>query len=173
METRLKGCTSIDYIRPRTTFDWAFIQTSNVKLEEADCREKLIGILGRSELTLAMVKRVLTLVCHRVEASRPTSYVGIEGLLLLLGDSMTLAKQNLLPQDFDAAKEFMISRLNHFKVLCTTPVPSGTHDGESLVFAWCNIVTNDFFQFSEALSHPSSAVTSTISPCSVTSSSIG
>ena len=76
-----------------------------------------------------MVKRVLTLISHRVEASRPTGYVGIEGLLQLLEGAITQAKQNLPPQGFDAAKEFLTSRLNHFKVLCTTPVPSGIRDG--------------------------------------------
>jgi len=115
----------------RTAFDWAFIQTSNAKLEEAECREELIGVLGRGELTLAMTKRVLTLVSHRVEASRPAGYVGIEGLLQLLGGAMTLAKQNLLPQGFDAAKEFMISRLNHLKVLYTTPVSGSVRDSAS------------------------------------------
>ena len=102
-----------------------------MKLEDAECREKLIDVLGRSELTLATMKRVLTLVCHRVEASRPTGYVGIEGLLRFLGGAMSLAKQFLPPQGFDAAIEFMISRLNHLKVLCMTPVPSGVRDGGS------------------------------------------
>jgi len=44
---------------------------------------------------------------------------------------MALAKQKLPPQGFNAAKEFMISRLNHLKVLCMTPVPSGVRDGGS------------------------------------------
>jgi hypothetical protein len=89
-------------------------------------------MIGRSEFTLAMVRRVLTLVCHRVEASRPTGYVGIEGLLQLLGSTMTLAKHKLPLKGFDAAKEFMILRLNHLKVLCTTLVPGGVRDGESV-----------------------------------------
>jgi hypothetical protein len=38
----------------------------------------------------------------------------------------------LPPKGFDAAKEFMILRLNHLKVLCTTLVPSGVRDGESV-----------------------------------------
>ena len=101
-----------------------------MKFGEPECREKLIAIFGRSELTLAMVKRVLTLVCHRVGASRPTGYVGIEGLLQLLGNAMVLAKQKLPPQSFDSAKEFMILRLNHLKVLYTTPVPTGARDGK-------------------------------------------
>ena len=87
-------------------------------------------MVGRSELTLAAVKRVLTVVCHRIEASRPISYVGIEGLLQLLGGVMTLVKHNSPPQAFDTAKEFMVSRLNHLKALCMTPVPSPVHDGE-------------------------------------------
>jgi len=87
-------------------------------------------MLERSEITLGMVKRVMTLVCHRVGASRPSDYVGIEGLLQLLGGAMALAKQSLLPQCFNAAKEFMISRLNHLNALCTTPVPGGFRDGE-------------------------------------------
>ena len=57
--------------------------------------------------------------------------MGIEGLLYLLEGAMALAKQNLPPQSFDAAKEFMVSRLNHLNVLCTTPVPSGVRDGRS------------------------------------------
>ena len=118
-------------IHLRATFDWAFAQTSNAKLGEAECREKLVGMIGRNEFTLAMARRVLVLVSHRVEASRRTGYVGIEGLLQLLGSAMTLAKQNLPPKGFDAAKEFMISRLGHLKVLCTTPIPSGVRDGES------------------------------------------
>lgn len=93
-------------------------------------RENLIGILARSELTLSVVKRVLTVICHRVEASRPAGYVGIEGLLLFLGSFMTLAKQNLPLQCLDAPKEFMISRLNHLRVMCMTPVPSGVRDGK-------------------------------------------
>lgn len=88
-------------------------------------------MIGRSELTLAVVKRVLTLVCHRVEASRLAGYVGIQGLLQLLGGVMALAKQYLPPKGFDAAKEFMISRLSHLKVLCTTPVPAGVRNGKS------------------------------------------
>lgn len=88
-------------------------------------------MIGRNEFTPSMVRRVLTLVCHRVEASRPTSYVGIEGALQLLGGVMVLAKQKLPPTGFDAAKEFMVSRLNHLKTLFTTPVSSGVRDGES------------------------------------------
>lgn len=118
-------------IHLRVTFDWALVQTSNAKLGEAECRNKLISMVQRSELTLATVKRVLTLVCHRVEASRQIGYVGIEGLLQFLGGVMTLAKQNLPSQGFDAAKEFMVSRLNHLKVLCMAPVPSGIRNGES------------------------------------------
>ena len=90
-----------------------------------------MGMIGRSEFTLATVRRILVLVSHRVEASRPTGYIGIEGLLQLLGSAMTLARQKLPPKSFDAAKEFMISRLNHLKVLCTTPVHSCVLDGES------------------------------------------
>ena len=122
----------MNHILLRTTFDWAFIQTSNAQLEGAECREKLIDVLGKGELTPAMMKRVLTLACHRVEASRPTGYVGIEGLLQLLGGAMALAEEKLPPQGFDAAKEFMTSRLNRFKTLCTTPVPSGVRDGGSI-----------------------------------------
>ena len=81
-------------------------------------------------LTLPVVKRVLTLICHRVEAARKAGYVGIEGLLWLLGDVMTLAKQNFAPKGLDAVKEFVISRLNRLKVLCTTPVPRSIRDGE-------------------------------------------
>jgi len=120
----------LNHIHLRAAFDWAFVQTSNAKLGETECREKLIGILKRSELTLGTVKRVLTLACHRVGASRSTGYVGIEGLLQLLGGAMTLAKQSLSPQCFDAAKEFMVPRLNHLNALCTTPAPSGVCDGE-------------------------------------------
>lgn len=115
----------------RAAFDWAFVQTSNAKLGEAECRGKLIGMIGRSEFMLGMVKRALTLVCHRVEASRPTGYAGIEGVLQLLGDAMTLAKQKLSPKGFDAAKEFMISRLNNLKALCTSSVSGRVRDGES------------------------------------------
>lgn len=131
METSLGGRPRLKDIYRRVTFDWAFIQTSNAKLGEAECREKLFDIIGRSEFTLAMARRVLTLVCHRVEASRPTGYVGIEGLLQLLGGVMSLAKKTLPLKGFDAAKEFMISRLDSLKVLCTTPVPNGIRDGES------------------------------------------
>jgi hypothetical protein len=70
------------------------------------------------------------MVNHRVEASRPTGYVGIEGLLQLLGGAMTLAKRDLPPQCFEAAKEFMVLRLKHLRVLCMTSVPSGVRDGE-------------------------------------------
>ena len=122
----------MNHILPRITFDWAFIQTSNVKLEDAECREKLIDVLGRTELSLAMMKRVLTIVCHRVEASRPTGYIGIEGLLQLLGGALALAKQSLPPHDFDNMKEFMILRLNHLKVLCMTPVASSVRDGRCI-----------------------------------------
>ena len=131
MKTYPKDGPRLNCIYLRTTFDWAFIQTSNAKLEEVGCREKLVGALGRKELTIAMVKRVLILVCHRIEASRPTGYVGIEGPLQLLGGAMNLTKQTLPPQCFEAAKEFMISRLNHLKPLCTTSVPSRVRDGES------------------------------------------
>lgn len=115
-------------IDPSAAFDWAFVQTFNAKYGEAECREKLISMIGG--LTLSAVKRVLTLICHRVKAARQSGYVGIEGLLRLLGDIMTLAKQSLAPKDLDAVKEFIISRLNHFKVLCTTPVPRSIRDGE-------------------------------------------
>lgn len=129
-------------------------------------------MLRRSDLTLAMTKRVLMLVCHRIEASRPTGYVGIEGVLQLFGDAMTLAKRTLPPQGFDAAKDFMILQLNHLTALCTTPVPSGVCDGESPCGFWCNIVTN-VFQSLEVLLHPFSGVTSTIGPYLVASSSTG
>jgi hypothetical protein len=76
------------------------------------------------------MRQVLTMTCHRVEASRPTGYVGIEGLLELLGGIMALAKQNLRPPCLDAVKEFMILRLNNLRVLCMTSVPSGVRDGE-------------------------------------------
>ena len=82
-------------------------------------------------LTLPMVKRVLTLVCHRVEAARRAGYVGIEGLLWFLGDVMILAKQGLAPKGLDTLKEFVISRLSYLRVLCTTPVPRSVRDGES------------------------------------------
>lgn len=93
-------------------------------------REKLIGMLSRREFTLLMVKRVLTMICHRLEASRPTGYVGIEGLLQFLGSAMDLAKQNLQPRHLDTAKEFMILRLNHLRTLCVTSVPRSIRDGE-------------------------------------------
>lgn len=155
-------------IHPRVTFDWAFVQTSNAKLEEAECREKLVGMIGRSEFTLAMARRVLVLVSHRVEASRPAGYIGIEGLLQLLGSAMTLAKQNLPAKGFDAVKEFMISRLSHLKVLCTTPIPSGVLDCESA----CGRLVRHcqyFFQLLIVLSHPFSAVTLATGPCLVIS----
>lgn len=112
----------------RAAFDWAFVQTSNAKFGEAECREKLISMIG--DLTLPVVKRVLTLVCHRVEAVRRAGYVGIEGLLWLLGDVMILAKQNSTPKGLDTLKEFIISRLSHLRALCTTPVPRSVRDGE-------------------------------------------
>jgi hypothetical protein len=95
----------------------------------AGSREKLIGILARSELTLLMVKRVLIMILHRVEASRPAGYVRIEGLLQFLGSVMILVKQNLPPQCLHALKEFMISRLNPLRVMCMTSVPNGVRDG--------------------------------------------
>ena len=96
----------------------------------AEFREKLIGILTQRELTLSMMKRVLTVIYHRAEASKLAGYVGIEGLLQFLGIVMTLAKQNLPPRCLDTLKEFMVSRLNHLRVLCTTSVSSGVRDGE-------------------------------------------
>lgn len=79
-----------------------------------------------------MVKRILTLFCHRVEASRPSGYVGIKGLLQLLASTMTVVKQNLLPPAFDAVKELVIVRLSQLKALCMTSVPSDVRDGESV-----------------------------------------
>jgi hypothetical protein len=93
-------------------------------------REKLIGMLPRCEFNPLMVKRVLTMICHRVEASRPTGYVDIEGLLQFLGSAMDLAKQNLQPRHLDTVKEFMVLRLNHLRTLCMTSVPRSVRDGE-------------------------------------------
>ena len=126
----MKDRSSVKLGYLRAGFYWAFVQTSNAKLGIAGSREKLIGILARNEFTLSVVKRVLTMICHRVEASRAAGYVGIEGLLQFLEGVMTLAKQNLSLQNLDVLKEFMISRLNHLRVMCMTPVPNGVHDGK-------------------------------------------
>lgn len=130
-ETFLEGGAQLKLYYFRAGFYWGFVQTSNEKLRETGCQEKLISMLAQKELTLPMVKRVLTTVCHRLEVSRSTGYIGTEGLLQFLGGFMTLAKRNLLPQHFYVAKEFMISRLNNLKVLCMTPVPDGVRDGKS------------------------------------------
>ena len=114
----------------RAVFYWAFIQTSNARLRITGSREKLVGVLTQGELTLPIVKRVLTMICHRVEASRPTGYLGIEGLLQFLGSVMTLAGQNLPSSCLDATKEFMISRLNPLRVMCMTSVTSDVRDGK-------------------------------------------
>jgi hypothetical protein len=129
----------LNCVYPRASFYWAFIQTSNASLEKVECREKLISMLTRSELTLPVVKRILVALCHRVGASRPAKYAGIEGLLQLLGSAMALANQDLQPQCFYAVKEFMILRLNHMKVFCETPLPSGVRDGKSLCGSWHNV----------------------------------
>lgn len=163
---------SLNRVHFRASFYWAFVQTSNAKLAEAECREKLLGMLGRNELTLPAVKQVLTVVCHRVEASRPMGYVGIEGLLQLLGSVMTLAKKKLSPRCFESAKEFMISRLNHLRVLCMSSVPIGVRDGQ-LSVVLSVVLQLTFFQPLRKLLRPFSAMTSMTECCSEISSSTG
>lgn len=121
---------SIKLVYLRAGFYWAFVQTSNAKFGMAGSRQRLIRVLARNELTLPVMKRVLTMICHRVGASRPAGYVGIEGLLQFLEGVMTLAKQHISPQSLNALKEFMISRLNHLRAMCMTSVPSGVRDGK-------------------------------------------